>query len=823
MKANKFFILTIVVLLATTALTGYSQGNGSRQIGDGIIKGEVVDSTTKQPIHYATVSVLNSKDSTVVDGSITKENGKFEVSGLPNGEYLVKSSFVGYKNTYISKVAIAKGKNIADVGRVRLLPSAVMGEQIEVTGEKEQITYNIDKKIVNVAQFPSAQGGTAIDVLQNVPSVTIDNEGNVSLRGSTNFTLLIDGRPTQMSASTLLGQLPANMIENIEIITNPSAKYDPDGTAGIMNIISKKEKMSGMTGIINGTAGMGDKYNGDFTVNFRRDKFNAFIGGDANNHRHLSSSDLDKENYVGNTIYSMTNRSDRVTKHSGYGLKAGIDYNLTDNDVISLNADFSNFGYYRNYPSKYHLWTNRSTYQQYYLNLDEGTISNKYFNLLANWQKQFDKKGHTLNWSALYHGAEGIIENTIEKYYSNIDFSEKSSIVNKLRNINDGFRKYFRSDLDYVLPLSDKSSLEAGAMYEFNYKQADYKFDSLDLNQLKWVPYSPYTGLMDFRQNTGAIYATYSNSLIGLDYKLGLRGEYYSRDFEPNNSLPSYFYSKYNLFPTLHISKDLKNDNQLQFSYSRRILRPDEQFLVPFPIGMDDYYVNTGNPDLKPEYTDSYELNYRKGFKKSFLSVESFYRQTNNVISRTTEVRSDNKIWLSYANLDKDYMLGVSVNGNVTVTDWFKFNVSADLYNYHVFQTDPNMPKEISTNVFNGNLIATFIPFKTTYVQLTTNYYGRQLFADGRMEPMYLCGFSIRQDMFDRKLSIVLKAYDLLNSYKYTIINDRSNFKSNFKMEMEHQLLTLSLSYKINNYQQRQRNSDANIEQEMNAGGGISM
>jgi outer membrane receptor protein involved in Fe transport len=813
--------MVISLMFIITTINANSQIN--TKIGDGIIKGEVVDSLTKQPINYATVSVLNPKDSTVIDGSITKANGKFEISGLPNGEYLVKSSFVGFKNTYISNVSLQKGKHVADLGRVRLLSSAIMGEQIEVTGEKEQITYKIDKKVVNVSQFPSAQGGTAIDVLQNVPSVTIDNDGNVSLRGSANFTLLVDGRPTQISASTLLGQLPANMIENIEIITNPSAKYDPDGTAGIMNIITKKEKLSGTTGIINGSAGMGDKYNGDFTVNYRREKFNAFIGGDANSHRHIYSSYLDRENYVGNTIYSLTTQIDRLAIHSGYGLKAGIDYNLTDNDLISLNADFTDFKYNRSYPSDYHLWTNRSTYQQYYIDMDEGTISNKYYNLSANWQKQFDQKGHTLNWAVLYHRAEGIIENTVEKYYSNNDYSKKLSVNNKLRNINDGFRKYFRTELDYVLPINEKSSLEAGAMYEFNFKQADYKFDSLDFYKLTWVPYSPFTGLMDFKQNTAAIYTTYSNSLFGFDYKLGLRGEYYSRDFNPNNSLPRYYYDKYNLFPTFHISKDLKNDNQLQFSYSRRILRPEEQFLVPFPVGMDDYYVNTGNPDLKPEYTDSYELNYRKGFKKSFLSVESFYRQTNNVISRTTEVRSDNKIWLSYANLDKDYMLGVSVNGNISVTDWFKFNVNADFYNYHVFQNDPNMPKEIMTNVFNSNLIATFIPFKTTYIQLTANYYGTQLFADGRMEPTYFCGFSIRQDFLDRKLSIALKGQDMLNSYNYVIKNNRTNYKSNFKMDMEHQILTLSLSYKINNYQQQRRNSDSNVEVDYNGGAGIGM
>jgi hypothetical protein len=328
-KMKKIFLL--IIFLSGTATFGYSFTNSTTNESEDderktVIKGIVLDEKTQTPMEFANIAVYDKTDSTLVSGGITDENGQFEVSGIGFGEYYLVANFVGFKKTDVANILLDEDNPSVDLGKIELNPSAVELGSVDVVADKAQVEFKLDKKVVNVSQVISAVGGTAVDVLENTPSVQVDIEGNVTVRGSSNFTVLIDGRPSALSGSEALRQIPSSAIENIEIITNPSAKYEPDGQAGIINLVMKKNSLNGLSGIVNASIGSRNKYRGDFTLNYRTEKFNYFVGADWRDETRYGGMTSLRETYLNDTTSflfmaiplcrfqgSLENQKDRVT------------------------------------------------------------------------------------------------------------------------------------------------------------------------------------------------------------------------------------------------------------------------------------------------------------------------------------------------------------------------------------------------------------------------------------------------------------------------------------------------------------------------------
>ncbi|MFH1051824.1 MAG: outer membrane beta-barrel family protein [bacterium] len=779
----------------------------------GNITGTVVDASNNQPIPYVTVTLMNQKDSSIVTGAISKSDGSFLVENIPLGNFIVRLSIIGFDNYYLPEVILNNNQLQNDIGTIKLDPKSLLSKEIIVDAEKDAVTYQIDKKVVNVSQILEAQSGTASDVLKTVPSVNVDIEGNVTLRGSGNFTLLIDGKPTVISANDLLKQLPASTIETIEIITNPSAKYDPEGSSGVINIIMKKQAsgnnvMNGFNGIINSSIGTRDKYSADGLFNYRTDKYNLFIGLDGNSRQYHPKSDFMRNTYSGDTTFYVNTVMDRLMIPSGWSLKSGLDYFVNDLNTIAISFNYGYYGFGRYFPSEFRAWTSADNTNLYQSNNDDFDIDGYYFSSNINYQKKFEEKGHEINTNLFLAGWNGGIDQ-YSKLFDTDEYFLNKSLVDMHKAMFNNDKINIRAKVDYVLPFSAKSKFEAGYQGDILQTKNLYKYLDFDKANQVWENNMNYSNDYNFTQNTQAVYSSFSDELLNIQYQLGARMEYYERVLKQVSQEKSYNLNQFNLFPSVHLTRQFDGDHQLQLSYSKRVQRPQDRSLNPFPDYVDEYYISTGNPYLKPEFTDSYEFNYRKGFGMSFISLETYYRRTTDEFTRTISLQDDGRMLLSLGNVNTSSNLGTELAINFMSAKWFRFYGSLNYFNYRYTEKINFKDTERNQNVIDANAMFTYIPFPSTFIQLRTQYQGPRIIPNnGDMKEILVFGLAIRQDFFERKLTLTLSGRDIFSTAKYHFTNSSYNFLSYGYMFPEQPAFDISISYKINNYKPDRRKTE---------------
>ncbi len=374
---RKTFLFLILIVI-TTGTIAQRPGGGGGRLGqsnmppEGIVIGKVKDAISGVPMEYANVVLFSLRDSTMAAGTVSDADGTFRMEKVPFGRFYLVANFIGYNKLQVEDIMINPRNKAVDIGEIQLQPSAKNLESVEITAEREHFEYKIDKKVVNVEKDIMAQGGTAVNALENVPSVEVDIDGNVSMRGSSSFTVLIDGRPSVLQGTDALQQIPVSNIDNIEIITNPSAKYDPDGVAGIINVILKDKKAGGLTGIINASVASGDKYNADFLLNYRTGKFNIFGGADYRQHQHTGDRESNTETYWDDTTQFRFSNGTRNRTRDGYGVRLGADFFATDKTTISV---LGRMGYYSRgggYSSNMHVFTDPVSRDEYSITTSNG-------------------------------------------------------------------------------------------------------------------------------------------------------------------------------------------------------------------------------------------------------------------------------------------------------------------------------------------------------------------------------------------------------------------------------------------------------------------
>lgn len=801
----KYYAFAILVVLFVYSYDAAAQPGRRGSVTGGSVSGTVVDSVSGKPIVYATVSLIRAADSALVTGAISRDEGNFTVDKVPYGQYILKATFLGYDKHFISGIAVTPENKNVKLGTFGIYPAAIESEGVEVTADRDFVTYSIDKKVVDVSKNLAARGGTAADALKNVPSVRVDIEGNVLLRGSANFTVLIDGKPTVLAPNDVLKQIPAAAIENIEIITNPSAKYDPDGTAGILNIIMKKQSMEGVNGLANATIGTRDKYNGSLLVNYRNSGYNAFVGGDYNNQRYHPVSDFVRETYSGDTTYYASPFMDRMFNPNSYIFKAGIDYFLNETNTVSLSGNYGYYGYDRYFPSDYTQWTQPETERTYFRSVDNFIVGGNYFSSTLNYHLKLPGEGHEFISSLISSGWYGDVDQDTRSITTDENFKSTGEVLRQNRTFNDINRTNLRYKADYTLPFTEESKLEAGYQSDFTWKSYDYLYEDYDIPSGDWSNNPEFTNNMDYAQSVHSVYATYSNSLIGINYQLGLRGEYYYRNLQQLTIDKDYQFDQFSIFPTVHLTKHLTEAQQLQLSYSRRVRRPDDRTLNPFPDYTDDFYISMGNPELKPQFTNSFELNYRLGLDRSFISLETYYRQSDDVISRVLRLREDNRILITSDNENSEYALGGELALNLNLVQCMRLNLSSNIYKYHLEETSGGQNENRSRWTFDANGALTLILGPGTFIQLNGYYNGPRIITDGEQKEVFTTSLSIRQDLFNRSLSVILSGRDIFKTAKYDFTQSGLNFKSTGYFEPESPAFSLTLSFRINNYRPTRR------------------
>ncbi len=767
----------------------------------GTIQGRVIDEALQTPIEYANIMLRNQADSLLVTGTITDIEGRFHLEDVRPGKYSAVFTFIGYERKQILDIEVGKDTWAFDLGTIRLKQTAIQMDQVNVVAEKPALEYKIDKKIVNVSQQPAAASGTAVDVLENVPSVTVDIEGNVKLRGSSNFTVLVDGRPTIMEPSQTLQQIPSSTIENIEIITNPSAKYDPDGTTGIINVIMKKNQSEGRNGIANLRAGVHDKYGGDALINNRMGIGSLYLGADYNSRRFLGSVRRENRTSFQDTTSYVQSGGDPTRKGSFCGFRGGLDLSLSAADNLNVGARYGQRSMDEDSRLSYDELIEPGVTHNVYTSRDLSEDSGHFYSLNLDYRHMFPGEGHELSGKVNLNKRDGEDQSTNELL--DVDHA----VADGQKQAEKGPSEELRLQVDYILPLHGNDKIETGFQSRFSDSEESNEL-SVYSDSLGGYQFQPdFSHTTHYDHEIHSLYAMYSGQWLGLGYQTGLRGEYTYRKIELAGEQERFTIDRWDYFPTGHASYHLPAGQQLMTSYARRIERPRGYYLEPFLTWEDAYNVRRGNPSLKPEYIDSYEMSYQVPLGKSLLSVETYYRVTHNRIERVHSVYAENVTLQSVENVGADYSLGTEFMFNYDVVKWWNVNATGNLYNYQIkgrlegerfFRDSFNWDVRLNHTVKLG---------KATRFQINGMYNSPTVSSQGRREGFFVTNLALRQDLLGKILSATLQVNDVFQSGKYEFTSEGKDFYSYTRFTREAPVVMLNMSFNFNDYEpDRERN-----------------
>ncbi|MCT4586207.1 MAG: TonB-dependent receptor [Carboxylicivirga sp.] len=793
--------MKIITLLFGMLISASLMANSPEK--EGIVKGKVYDGKSKAPVEYATVAIYNADDDTVITGTISDANGNFKIKGLKKGNFYVVVSFLGYENKRYNDIIVDGGRDMIDLGSITLGAENQSLEEVEVVADRQSVEFHIDKKVVSVGEQMTSASLSAVEVLENVPSIRVDIEGNVSLRGSTGFTVLVDGKPTVLEPSDVLRQTPASTIENIEIITNPSAKYQPDGTGGIINIITKKNRTPGVQGLVNAKAGTYGMYGGDFLLNWRKKNVNFNIGADYNDRPRPGTTTTRRENYKDDNTTIIEASGDNDRSFYGGGFRGGIDWDISKRDNLSFSARIGKFNMAGESDLDYYeLYLPKDSTARYH-SINDSKRSGNYYSLTTNYTHKFPQKGHEIAAQINYRRYDG------DEYSENFR-SQNNAITDGTRTTEVGPNRRWELRLDYTKPIGENDVFEAGfqgrtglgddktKLFDWNVEDGKFEEDLRNRN----------TTTMD--RNIYALYSVYKGKVNDFGYQLGLRGEYTDRLIKSSGANESYVIDRVDFFPTLHLSYNLPNENQIMASYSRRIDRPRGWYLEPFLTYVDQYNVRRGEPNLAPEYIDAIDVGYLKQWEKSQLSIEAYYRITHDKIEGIVmPYEGSTEVWLrTYDNIGTDYSLGVEAMYNLPMAKWWEVNLMGNLYDYRI-ESDYDQVEDRSSFNWSSRINNSFTIRKNLKLQIDGTYDSPTITAQGETEENYYMNAAVRVDLFDRKLSAVAQVRDVFGTSQRVSITEGPDFYSYQKRLYSTPMVSFTLSYRLNNFiQKRGRNGN---------------
>lgn len=786
-------MIAIIILMTTIALAQDRQEARGRQSAGGSITGHVYDLAQKTPIEYATVILFSCKDNAQIGGISTNESGLFKLDKIKPGRYYLKVNFLGHIATTIDSINISPRNREVDLGEISLTQSAIAVEDIQVTTEKPSFEYKIDRKVINVSKLPTAISGTAVDVLENAPSVSVDIEGNVKLRGSANFIVLIDGRPSILDANDALEQIPASTIDNIEIITNPSAKFDPDGDSGIINVATKKNKLKGISGAINSSGGFDENYGGDILLNYRNNFYNVFLRLDYKKRSHPGSSTEENQTTINDTI-SYTNSMGSSTRgRAGHNIKGGIDLNITSTDNLSFGIRYGGRNFDRNSELNHEEWYGGDIQHELYSSINETKRSGEFYALNIDYLHKFSGKNHELSVQVM-HFRRDMDQDQISEIFNN-----DSVISSGQKTIESGPGNVWRMKLDYSTPIGESGKFESG--YQSRLRSSEDITIQYDYNDSTGAYESlpDYSNATEYIRNVHSVYAMLGNETGSLGYQAGIRGEYIYRDITVLDNNSNFNIDRWDYFPTFHVSYQLEN-NQLMASYARKIKRPRGWWLEPFEFRRDAYNIQRGNPDLKPEYIDSYEMGCQRILGRNMFSVEAYYRKTNNKIEFIQSVYDENITLNTVENVGTDYSLGTEIMVNLLPFRFWEMNIIGDIYNYRVEGELDGKDFSNDDNTWQMRISNTWTIDRKTRLQANSRYNGKSVSAQGSRGGYFSMNTAVKYDLIYRVLTATLQVNDVFSTAKREHTSEGDNFIRHSSFVRDAPIVTLNLKYTFNNY-----------------------
>jgi outer membrane receptor protein involved in Fe transport len=776
---------------------------------EGILLGKVVDDVSSNPIEYASVRVLKAKDSSVLVGAYSDASGKFQFENLPYCKYLLKISRTGFQTLYTPILSLSSTSKLYNCAVLRLKIDAKSLNQINLSTNMDVLKAGIDKKIYNVAEDLSVKGGTANDILTRLPSVELDQEGKISLRGEGTVTILIDGRPSSISGGngkTLLDALPAGSIERVEIVTNPSAKYDPDGNSGIINIVLKKNKLKGFNGAISSNLGSGNIRNGNIaesnlSLSYRNGAVNVYgiysyryLDGFRNNYSNINQLNADGSRFILD--------QDRMGSdlNAGHTFRTGADFNLKDRQTLGFSAtgsigvrdrtgDLWN-SVYDTLNNRTDLWQRTSFDPSQQQNIDVNT----------NYRYDFkNDKGNFVFDATQSFGKEGIQGYYQENYFEpdSIPSLGKNSLKQQLDNKEKNNITTFQADLTLLFPKLS-ARMETGVKAILRDQEVNTNSETFDYLLNAYAQDTLANFLYQYKERVFSAYGVFGQQLGKFKYQGGLRFEQanqlpnlVSQGINVNN--PPYF----NVFPSVHLRYEIVPKSELSLSYSKRITRPSSADMNPFTNYSDPFNLRVGNPYLQPEYTDSYDMNYTHERKIYNISSSLYYRNSKGVISRVKEYYENNTSAVTFMNIAETHSLGSDVMLNLKPTPWWRSSISWN-GNYIWYLTNqeslPNRQGYFHNFKFNSS-----IEFwkKTASLQVSVTYNGKRVTVQGIAQRQGPTDIAFEKRLANGKWSLGARVSDVFNVQGFYFKVDRPTVEQTSTFKWLTRRYYFSVSYKF--------------------------
>ena len=792
---NKRIYLLLCVGLSLVAFA--QRPTGKPPISKISLEGNVVDLDSQEGLEYATISLRNDLRPQMVQGGITDANGNFKLEIFP-GKYNITVEYIGFDTFILEDVVLRENKNL---GKIDLSFAAESLEGVELVGERTEVEIRLDKRIYNVGKDITVRGGSVSDVMDNIPSVSVDVEGNISLRGNDNVRILINGKPSGLvglSGPQGLRQLPAESIEKVEVVTSPSARYEASGTAGILNIILKKEELKGLNGSVIANAGLPKNLGGTVSLNWRTNKLNLFSTTTYSDSKSLGGGIFNSQYFNRNEPDTYTNETrDYNRNRKNFFINLGAEYYFNDDTSLTLSGfvrrsdnTSENETLIENLDSNQNILNAFGRFQ------DEEEQDNS-SQFTANFTKKFDDNGHEL-----------VIEVQSEKSTEDeSDFADNTNVFDQSSSTEEEQRRTL-VQLDYVYPIDENTQFELGYRGNFSQQETDYQvFDIIDnSNEINL----DLTNFLVFKQNVNAAYTQFGKKVDKFSYLLGLRMEntHIVIDQRTSNEFKEKKYTDW--FPTLNLSYEFSDSENITLGFSRRIRRPRSWSLNPFRSLTSLTFYRQGNPDLDPSYSNTYDFGYLKRWEKFTFNGSVYYQKATQVITRITEATGDIVV------VSEDPLVEVPALRSTSVNLSDNNRIGTEFTLTYV----PTRKVRISGNfnIFNSKTVGTFeevdfgaeivswfarinssfpLPFGLTS-QLRAFYRGPRANAQTKSQGVFSMSGAINKNLFDKKATLSVRASDIFNSSirKSTTLTEQFTNYTEFQWRQPTYIMTFT--YRIN-------------------------
>ncbi len=764
------------------------------------IKGKIVDTQTGAPLGYATIRVHKTADSSLVSGSISDDKGQFLVE-VPYGKYYTVVEFIGYKSLKGSMFEVSKEQSVQDLGVLKIETSSRTLDEVVVQAEKSSMELSLDKRIFNVGKDLANAGGTAIDILSNVPSVSVDTEGNVKLRGSDGVRILIDGKPSGLvsfKGGAGLQQLQGNQIERVEIITNPSARYEAEGMSGIINIVLKKERKQGFNGSFEVVTGFRPNFGVAANVNYRKNKLNFFLNYGIAYRIPISAGRLYQEVYGKDTTAILQQTNNGEVRTVANTIRGGLDYFFNDKNILTASYQFRRTDVLRITNNQYKDYINTlSNLNTITDRQQRETEAEPYSEYAITYKKTYNKKGQELIADVRYltYWERSDQTFTQSSVFANGSPNKKGDLLQK--SLNDEYENQLIAQLDYVQPIGKEGKFETGLRSSFRDMVNDY----IVTQRNEQGVFEPLPGLDNYfiyKENIHGVYGIIGNKTKKFSYQAGLRAEMTDVKTilqETNQSNPRQYT---NLFPSAHFTYNINQENAFQLSYSRRVRRPTYNDLSPYVTFSDQRNFFSGNPDLNPEFTNSFDLGHIKYFEKGSFTSSLYYRHTNGKVLRIRRVDAQGFSNTRPENLATEDAFGAEFTSTYTPAKWWKLD-----FNFNFFRaiTDgQNLDNTFKADTYSwfARQTSRFNLAQGTDLQIRANYEAPQQLPQGRRKSRTFVDLAFSKEILKGKGTLTFNVIDLFNSRYMRTVTEGLNFYTDATMGMRARQINLTVMYRLN-------------------------